>query len=360
MLARLRQFLSAEIRNQTADLLKGLAVVFMILVHLVELFSTPAIYESIAGRVALFLGGPPAAPVFMAVMGYFLASSRKSFFQQIRRGVFLFLGGVLLNIGLNLNLLFSIRSGRFDLDPLAYIFGADVLPLAGLSVMAIALLRTIFRQSWIAYLILAFAAAALTPLLHNIESSDPFLKYIVPFFWGKSSWSYFPLFPWLAYPLLGYAYKIGSESFTLHSQMTPLIRLLLLAFCACCLLMFSKNALAISVDLSRYYHHSLSFTLWVALFLCAWSLLVSFFEEHTGNTLPVLYIKWIGRNVTAAYVFQWLFIGNLATELYRTQTVIQTLIWFFVVLAATSCCIPIWQRLKPKLATLLASSVSFQ
>lgn len=359
MLTSVRFFLSAGSRDQTADLLKGLAVVFMILVHLVELFATPALNESAAGRVSLFLGGPPAAPVFMAVMGYFLASSRKSSSQQIRRGVFLFLGGIALNIGLNFNLLLSIRSGRFDLDPLAYIFGADILPLAGLSVMAIALLRPLFRRSWIAYLIPAFAVAAVTPLLHNMETSDRFLKYIVPFLWGKSSWSYFPLFPWLAYPLLGYAYRIASESLRLHSRMTPPIRLLLLVLCTSGLLIFSETAFAISVDLPRYYHHSLSFTLWVAVFLCAWTLLVSFFEEQTGNTLPVLYIKWMGRNVTAAYVAQWLFIGNLATELYRSQTALLTLIWFVVALAVTTCCIIVWQRVKPKLTTLVTSSVSF-
>ena len=277
----------------------------------------------------------------------------------MRRGFSLFLGGILLNIGLNLNLLLSIRSGRFDVDPLAYIFGADILPLAGLSVIVINLLHLIFRQAWVAYLILGFAASALTPLLENVSVSEPLLKYALPFIGGNASWSYFPLFPWLAYPLLGYSYRIASERLNLQSRMTPPIRFSFFILCSAGLLPFSQNAFAIPIDLPRYYHHSLTFTLWVTVFLCSWSLLVSFVAERSGMKLPFLYIKWLGRNVTAAYVFQWLFIGNLATELYRTQTAAQTVIWFFSALAVTTCCIMIWQRVKPKLATLIASSVLF-
>ncbi|MBU2466561.1 MAG: DUF1624 domain-containing protein, partial [Bacteroidetes bacterium] len=70
------------------DLLKGIAVVLMIQVHLTELFARPAFFDSVAGKVSLFLGGPAAAPVFMAVMGYFLAwkavSSKNLFLRGIK------------------------------------------------------------------------------------------------------------------------------------------------------------------------------------------------------------------------------------------------------------------------------------
>ena len=59
-------------RSFTADLLKGMAVLAMIQVHLMELFARQEVYDSLTGKISLFLGGIPAAPVFMAVMGYFL------------------------------------------------------------------------------------------------------------------------------------------------------------------------------------------------------------------------------------------------------------------------------------------------
>ena len=59
-------------RTQTADVLKGIAILLMIQVHLVELFVTNEISESRVGNVLLFLGGPPVAPIFMTVFGYFV------------------------------------------------------------------------------------------------------------------------------------------------------------------------------------------------------------------------------------------------------------------------------------------------
>jgi len=56
-------------RNQTADLLKGFAVIFMIQVHVIEQFATQTLYDSLWGKISLFLGGPFCAPVFLAVMG---------------------------------------------------------------------------------------------------------------------------------------------------------------------------------------------------------------------------------------------------------------------------------------------------
>jgi surface polysaccharide O-acyltransferase-like enzyme len=80
-------------RNRTADLLKGLAVIFMIQVHLLELFATQDIYVSWIGKISLFLGGPPAAPVFMVVMGYYFASSKRTLKSGTVRGLKLILLG---------------------------------------------------------------------------------------------------------------------------------------------------------------------------------------------------------------------------------------------------------------------------
>jgi uncharacterized membrane protein len=52
------------------DLLKGLAIILMIQVHITELFLDHAGRESIVGKISLFLGGPFTAMVFMIVMGY--------------------------------------------------------------------------------------------------------------------------------------------------------------------------------------------------------------------------------------------------------------------------------------------------
>ena len=65
-------------RLELPDIVRGLAVVFMVQVHLTELFVTQDIYNSAFGKISLFLGGIPAAPVFMVMMGYFLAFVKKN------------------------------------------------------------------------------------------------------------------------------------------------------------------------------------------------------------------------------------------------------------------------------------------
>lgn len=132
-------------RNGTADLLKGIAVLLMIQVHIMEQFADPGLYNSTLGKISLFLGGPACAPVFMAVMGYFLASSHKSMKGFMVRGLMLFAGGIMLNTGRSANLLIQVFQGESELNPWHFIFGADILTLAGLSILVIGLLRLLLK-----------------------------------------------------------------------------------------------------------------------------------------------------------------------------------------------------------------------
>ena len=85
-------------RNPVPDLMKGIAVIAMIQVHIMELFAKAEILEGPVGKASLFLGGPFAAPVFMTVMGYFLAGSVKRTREKMKRGLQLIGLGFLLNI----------------------------------------------------------------------------------------------------------------------------------------------------------------------------------------------------------------------------------------------------------------------
>ena len=335
-------------RNPTADLLKGVAVVLMIQVHLFEQFATLDISQSTIGKVSLFLGGPPAAPVFLAVMGFFIARSHRTFLQHVVRGLLLLLGGILLNVGLNANLLYSIRQGRFQLDPFAFIFGADILPLAGLSIIAIALLRRLFRDNSLAYFAVALVVASVTPFLGSLKTQSS-LTYVVPFLWGNQWWSYFPLFPWLAYSLLGVSLGISPAIFdAVASLNSRIIQVLSLVLCVALLLTLDFAGHSIT-ELPIYYHHSILLVLWISGFLILWLFVFSKLESVFGNSWPLVYCKWLGQSVTAAYVFQWLLIGNLATELYRTQSLAQIMMWFVAILSATSLLIVLFRSMREKI-----------
>lgn len=232
------------------DLLKGLAVVLMIQVHITELFVTPLVYDSLAGKISLFLGGVPAAPLFMAVMGYFVVRGRKSSLQLLRRGGQLLVYGLLLNIGLNLHLLIKILNGTYTLNPLEYIFGVDILFLAGFSLMAMALLLKIKKHRRMALAGLAVLVAALTPVVTKSEWSP----YLAAFIGSYAPWSYFPLFPWLAYPLTGAAFYYLAQVSWVQKFQRYFFIVALLVF----VFLFGKG-FSVSTTLAAYYHHNLVF-----------------------------------------------------------------------------------------------------
>jgi uncharacterized membrane protein len=336
-------------RDGSADLLKGMAVLLMIQVHLMEQFATPDLYASLLGRISLFLGGPACAPVFMAVMGYYLAFTKKSFLQLLIRGFALFAGGIVLNLSRSAHLLARIFTGQADLDPWQFIFGADILSLAGLSVIFIALLRVIFKRHYLAYFTSALLIVTAAPWL-AIQPEVPGVKgFVTSYLWGYATWSYFPLFPWVAYVLTGYAFNDILRRITWLRTTDP-GRLLAFTIPAWLILLPSLSwATGITSDLEGpggYYHHGILFFTWTLLFMIAYLAFINYMDAEYGSTKFTDVIKWMGQRVTALYVIQWLLIGNIAASLYRSQHFFQVIAWFTAITLLTLAGGYIFQRLR--------------
>ncbi len=330
-------------RKPLPDLLKGLAVILMIQVHIMELFAMESIYVSWVGKISLFLGAAPAAPVFMVIMGYFVGQSQKSIGRLILRGVKLIGLGLLLNIGLNLHLLYRIIIGDFDLNPWEYIFGVDIFFLAGLSILFLALTGKLLRKSIIFSLILVLGISVLPYLLndHMIENGP--LRYFQAFFWGNYSWSYFPLLPWLSYPLTGYILAIYATQ--LPKVIYQIRTKAIVGFILAILIVLSFPwAIRITSNLSLYYHHGTIFFLWTIAFLAFWGIVNDYPIRHLNDTWIIKYLRWAGKHVTTIYVVQWLLIGNIATAIYKTQNAFQLIVWFAGVSLITSILVIIWVK----------------
>jgi len=328
-------------RNRTADLLKGIAVILMIQVHLMELFAQPAIYSGWIGKISLFLGGPPAAPIFMIVMGYYFALSKRSLKSSIFRGLKLILLGFALNIGLNMNLFFKIANGSIQTSPWPYLFGVDILFLAGLSLVILSIVKHFFKLKLLPYfslLILIF----LLQLYHFQPGSNITFQYIQAYFAGDGIWwSYFPIIPWLAYPVSGFILfiilpKINS-SVSVQRYLTIITGIVSFVFIG--------YGVKVSANLSEYYHHDSVFYLFTSCFLIFYSIIIGLISSQREIKI-IRWVEWLGINVTAAYVIQWLFIGNIATEIYKTQNIWQLLYWFFAALVVTSIGTFLWNKLK--------------
>jgi len=323
-----------EERKLLPDFAKGIAVLCMIQVHIIELLARPEILNGTCGKLSLFFGGPPAAPVFMAVMGYFAISSRKTMLQQALRGIGLLALGLALNIALNLNALFQIFFHDLYANPLALIFGADILFLAGFSIIIIALLKPLFKQNYLYYFILALLVA-LIPLFTKGFSLTGCFAYATAYIFSDAPWSYFPLIPWLAYPM------IGAGSYFLFQQqwftkLSNRIMILLLLMIFLILLGTSFWAIPQIISLPSYYHHNILLFLWICMFMMIWFFIMEKIVLWSRSSFVIHYIIYTGKNVTTFYVIQWIIIGNTATSFYKNQSTLNISIFMVLTLTITS------------------------
>lgn len=333
-------------RNSLADLMKGLAVLLMVQVHIMELFARQEVYDSLAGKVSLFLGGPFAAPVFLAVMGYFLAVSGRSFAEMLWRGTELILLGILLNVGLNFHLLLKIYNGVILDDPWQYIFGADILFIAGFSIIFISILKIKLKAGMLPILGLMLAVAALPLVIpENIGERD-FWTYLLSFFYLKTEWSYFPVIPWFSYALLGFAFRQFQKDYTGHYEGLRSRAPFILLVVSLALALTSFYPVRIITHLPSYYHHNILTFLWISLFILFLMIILDIMEKEWGRNWFFAYLKWLGKEVTVMYVFQWLIIGNLATWLYKSQHPIWLVLWFAGILALSSLLTYLYTLLK--------------
>lgn len=323
-------------REEFADFLKGLAVLLMIQVHLMELFANPATFDGIAGKISLLLGGPPAAPLFMVIMGYFVAKAAKPPAFSLKRAVRLLLTGLFLNIGLNTHLFILIASGKVSQEnPLHYLFGVDILFLAGLSIMLLAVLARIAGRGIAGWLLILSAIFLINHLVPDYQGNNQLMVYLLAFIKSREPWSYFPLIPWFVYPVTGVILYRMEKQYEIFSASAK--TQLYVGFIALIMLITGfKQGISTSADLKAYYHHGFLYFIWATSFLVCWALVWFQLYKRLPDSLAVKYMMWAGRKVTSLYVAQWLIIGNIATGLYRTQSPAALAGWFVLIVAASS------------------------
>lgn len=316
------------------DILKGLAAFFMVQIHITELFIDPAGKESIVGKISLFLGGPFAAVVFMVVMGYFIALNKHTVSVNVLHGIKIFILGFLLNIGLNFHLLLKIKFAGWQYDPLKYLFGADILYLAGIGIIVLSMLK-LFKdwQVWAA-IILFFIVGVFSGLL-NEELTVTNHYYILPMIAGNYSWSYFPLFPWLAYPMAGFIFALFENKIMSFFLQQKTISFLFIGLIALTVIIFSSWGITTTINLPAYYHHTFGYIFWALGLTLLWVILIGAFLKQFPDTLTGNFFCRIGKNITTFYVIQWLMIGNLATAIFQTQRIGTFPVWVAVIFAAT-------------------------
>lgn len=326
-------------RQVPLDLARGLSVLFMVLIHVQEYFLNHSIAEPQLEAVVDFLGGIPAAPVFMFLMGVGWVYSRRSTPEVLlKRGLGLIGTGYLLSIlrGVLPNLLhLSVGGGPFflgqGLQQLAFV---DILQFSGLAMMAFALMKY-FNLGPRAIAGIALALVALNGVLAYGLGAVSFeevliplgtqyqtiaagtgqliLEHLIGLLIGYNGLSFFPFLTWMVYPLIGYLFGYFLVRVSNQSRFYTLCGLTGAAifFGATFVVDYILEWDNLLYSASAYYHHqgveNLIATGFILFFIgiCFW----------IGRLLP----KWLERpitrwsaNVTDIYFIHWVIIGWLS------------------------------------------------
>jgi uncharacterized membrane protein len=200
-------------RIKEIDLARGFTVFIMAPVHSVLMYSTPEVKHGMLGMVLAFLAEGPGAPLFMMLMGIsFTFSTRNSINSVLGRSLNLFCLAYLLNLfklvipyylgWIPSQLLkdFGIHSG---VTAFGQLFGlGDILQFAAISLVIMALVFSM-RDYPVCAILLVLAVMIISPLLWGLTCHCSFAGYVAGLLWGRVPTAFFPVFPWLVYPLTG-------------------------------------------------------------------------------------------------------------------------------------------------------------
>lgn len=309
-------------RLLSIDLARGLAVFFMIAVHTLEVFASQEVKNSVFGQIIEFLGGPPAAPVFMTLMGFSFIYSRKSALKpKLLRGFKIFLSGYVLNILRGVIPFALSKHFKMDitktfpiekLNEFTILTTVDILQFAGIALMIMALIQE-FKINKYVILASALMISLLSPFLWGFNLNMPVIDQILELFWGDQPIEFsfienkiaFPVFPWLSFPLLGMFLgetMINSKDQNMTFKNFGIIGMVVL------LIGVTISYSNIDYHFNDYYHSRLGGMVFMCGFVMFWLYLNQLILDKVPmNKLFELLFKW-SNGVTNIYFVQWIVI----------------------------------------------------
>lgn len=298
-------------RIEEIDCLRGLAVIFMVLVHVLNVYGNFDLPGTNVRIFIEFFGGPPAAPVFMMIMGFLFIQKKEKAGKGILRGLILILIGYLLNFTRGFLPRFigdylGYPDGYFpELYSYEYLLQTvDILIFAGLAIVSISIIRK-FASKWWVWESIALLAAISAPLLWGLGEGLPFIgKFFIPI-WGQDpDLVTFPLFPWIFFPLQGVVLGLFymKDTRTFHR---------ILIYGGFGLMIISIPFLLIDSDyfFNEYGQMRLPGIFSITGFVAIWSLIISLINRVYPKRFKTGFLIFLSKNLTRIYIIHWILLG---------------------------------------------------
>lgn len=292
-------------RILTFDLARGFTVLIMPSVHCILVYSHPSVYSSPLATVFAFLAEGPGAPLFMFLMGASVPLSSSINQTTIIKRTFYFAA-----IALTLNALKFMLPARMGMLPDVLVadlalqdnnpfFPGDIFHFACIAFPIISLLyRFNHYQYW--SLIIVIAIMILSPMVWDVKSDFVFVNYLLQLVAGHPPAVYFPIFPWLIFPLAGLSFGY----FVKHHALMNVMGVTGVTGVACIILAY----LFPSSVTTSFYRTNPSESLYHLGLVLLWLFFLHQLSKFIHTTLVTKLLCFCSKHITLIYFLQWIFI----------------------------------------------------
>ena len=297
-------------RIKEIDAARGFTVLIMPAVHVLMINSSPSTQASLLGKTFGFLAEGPGAQLFMLLMGMSFTLSRRKSLRDTLIKVFLLLcaayslnvlkfdvpilTGTMPQSFLNDHQIENNANGMMKL----FLLG-DILHLAAFALIVLRLIYPLSKYH-IWAMLFAFVIIFISPVRLNDVPKNPLVKYFSDLLFANDVYVYFPVFPWLCYPLIG----LG-----LGYYLNTIKNFFVICSYAGITLMITGKLLCISgftLSCDNFYKTGAGGTLYHLGLVLLWLYLVHLAVKHLPSNRFFNLLEWLSRNITAVYIIQWI------------------------------------------------------
>lgn len=295
-------------RDISLDLARGFTVLLIPAIHTVMVCSKPEVYGTWLGMPLAFIAEGPGAQLFMLLMGMGLVFKRPTANTVFKKSALLILAGFVLNylkfgLLLNAGLLPDGVKHELQIDNsqqglLQVIIIGDILHFAAIALVITWFIRQL-KYYWWWSVAFAILVVFVSPYCWDLQGN-----YLLQLAGGKPPQVFFPIFPWLAYPLIGltvgHYWKINAALTANISGWTGLMMVLLGVAVST---MFDEASAA------GFYRTRPGETIWhIGIVLLALHLWKHVENLVKGERLFLQLLCFCSRNITSLYFIQWVLI----------------------------------------------------
>lgn len=340
-------------RQIELDVARGLAIAYMVLGHAFELFTGYLFKKTLLSYIISSLGAPPAAAVFMFLMGVGIVYSKRA------SAPFLFKRGIMIlvlayGLGLFRDLIPSYISYLVKGDPeilkegFHEMLGADILQFAGVTFLFFSVAIKLKLKAW-QVVSCALVFSTIDIILGERTTGIFGLNVVAGLFWGAWEKAWFPFFSWIFFPVAGYVFgiflihcadKTGMYKRTLVTSALAFIPLFIFGYS------YGIGYGAIGEDYQHfYYQHDFFGNMVLTVFVLFWISLLYFVTLSLKNCSFNTLKRW-SKNVTEIYVIHWIILRILRHIIEGSLSVWVIIIMSAVILMVSDLLAILYQKLK--------------